>query len=352
LSRAGLIGLSCLLASAACQELDSTASVGVTEPDAAARASVDRMVPPPPDAPPGPSAEPEDEGDDRCASIRSQARAVRELNCAPCHQSPAKEGNFYFILDDDVLASAVSSTGQRFIVPGAPDDSRLFRRVAAGEMPPRARMQRPSGADVAVLRQWITGCVRPGSQGGEGETHKNDGSAPPDDPGDDPGPSAGCGQPGQSCCGANECHDGACCVFGQCRANGQACGGIVGGLPDGLPGMCTAGSCRTGAAACGGVAQACCGESGTCTAPRAGCAMGLMCQACGGPGQSCCQNGGAATCLAGFSCSFTGFGRPSACEPCGARDQPCCGNGLAAQKTCNTGLTCRFVAGMGDHCAQ
>jgi hypothetical protein len=40
------------------------------------------------------------------------------------------------------------------------------------------------------------------------------------------------------------------------------------------------------------------------------------------------------------------------CEPCGGDGQPCCGNGIAAQKTCTAGLTCRFVAGMGDHCGK
>jgi hypothetical protein len=80
--------------------------------------------------------------------------------------------------------------------------------------------------------------------------------------------------------------------------------------------------------------------------------MGATCQACGESGQPCCSNGGAATCVAGQSCSFTGFGRPSMCEPCGADGQPCCGNGIAAQKKCNAALTCRFVAGMGDHCGK
>ena len=80
--------------------------------------------------------------------------------------------------------------------------------------------------------------------------------------------------------------------------------------------------------------------------------MGAVCQACGESGQPCCQNGGAATCVDGQSCSFTGFGRPSMCESCGADGQPCCGNGIAAQKMCKAGLTCRYIAGMGDHCGK
>jgi hypothetical protein len=341
----------CVLAG--CQQLDLDASRGQPAkqgPGHTGPMSIDPEGPGPADAgAPPPTSEPEHPSTDDCDPIRFQARAIRETNCAPCHQAPAKEGNFYFVLDDDVLAKAVSSTGQRFIVPGSPDNSRLFKRVAAGEMPPRSRMQRPTPQEVALLRDWISTCMAPGN----GPT-PDAGSATSPDAGAAADPGDGCGKPGQACCGANACDDGACCVLGQCRANGQACGSDMGNaaMPDGLPGMCVDGTCRKGAQSCGGVGQACCGESGSCTAPRAGCAMGAVCQACGTAGQPCCQNGGAATCVSGLSCSFTGFGRPSMCEPCGADGQSCCGNGIAAQKMCNAGLTCRFVAGMGDHCGK
>jgi hypothetical protein len=333
------LGLACLGLVAACQQLDANASRGSLEGKG-------------PAAPAGigdPGGQPSDPAStDGCDGVRARALAIRQADCAVCHESPAKEGNFYFVLDDDLLAQAVSSTGQRFIVPGAPADSRLFRRVAAGEMPPRRLNPRPTAEDVAVLRQWIASCMSTSDAGSsDGSSASPDAAAAPD-PGD------GCGQPGQSCCGANTCAGGACCVLGACLASGQACGGGtgIGGMPEGLPGVCIDGTCRDGGGSCGGVAQPCCGESGSCTAPHTGCAVGAVCQACGEAGQPCCQNGGAATCVAGLGCSFTGFGRPSMCEPCGADGQPCCGNGLAAQKTCGTGLTCRFVAGMGDHCGM
>jgi len=341
----------CLLA-AACQQLDEGASRGDLEhakgsgpkkPAAVDPGDGHGGSGPPASEPPNPSADP-------CDPVRAQARDIRQNNCAICHQSPAKEGNFYFVLDDELLAKAVSATGQRFIVPGAPDQSRLFRRVAAGEMPPKSRAQRPTPEEVTLLRDWISRCMVAG-----GGSSPPDASPPaPADAGAAPDPGDGCGKPGQSCCGANACEGGACCVLGVCRASGQACGGGtgIGGLPEGLPGMCVDGTCRNGGESCGAPGQPCCGESGSCTAPHAGCAMGGMCQACGEAGQPCCSNGGAATCVAGQSCSFTGFGRTSMCEPCGADGQPCCGNGIAAQKTCNTGLTCRFAAGMGDHCGK
>jgi hypothetical protein len=334
---------------AACQQLDVTASRGLNG-KGASPASVDPGAPSSGAGAPA-GTDSNQSGADACEPVRAQARAIRQANCAVCHQSPAKEGNFYFVLDDDILAKAVSSTGQRFVVPGAPDDSRLYRRVAAGEMPPKSLSLRPTPDEIALLRRWISTCMVPRASGPPPDamatTTPDAGAAPPD-------PADGCGKPGQLCCGANACEGGACCVLGECRANGQACGGEVGpgGTDDGLPGMCMDGTCRKDANSCGGVGQPCCGETGSCTASHAGCGMGSVCQACGDNGQPCCSNGGAATCVAGLSCSFTGFGRPSMCEPCGGDGQPCCGNGLAAQKTCNAGLTCRFMAGMGDNCGK
>src|SRR4029453_5525544 len=91
--------------------------------------------------------------------LRAQARQVLERNCAPCHQAPANQANFSFCLDVDMLAATTSSTGKKNLVPGAPEQSALFERVANGEMPPAIVKQRPTEADVAVLRQWIAGCV-------------------------------------------------------------------------------------------------------------------------------------------------------------------------------------------------
>jgi hypothetical protein len=251
---------------AGCQQLDTSASRGLGK---ASRPNTPMTVDheqesTPTDAGAPPTSDPP--AADGCDPVRAQARTIREANCAPCHQAPAKEGNFYFVLDDDVLVKAVSATGQRFIVPGAPEDSRLFRRVAAGEMPPKARMQRPTPDDVALLRRWITRCLTPGGGGAP------DAAAPAaPDTGTAPDPADGCGKAGQVCCGANACEGGGCCVLGQCRASGQACGGEdTGGIDDGLPGTCMDGTCRKGAESCGGVGQPCCGESGSCTASHAG----------------------------------------------------------------------------------
>jgi hypothetical protein len=300
----------------------------------AARPGRDAGVPVP-DGPPAQTA---------CAELRAGARRVLEVNCAPCHQAPANQANFSFCLDVDRLASAVSSTGKKFLVPGAPEQSRLFERMANGEMPPAVVTQRPTPAEVAILRDWIAGCVMLGS-GGFGSLDA--GAAPDADPGPDPGP--GCGKPRQPCCPANSCEAGGCCVLGYCRGNGQSCPGGPGG--DALPGTCTNGSCVTAGIGCGGVDQACCGVVRSCTASAAVCPPGMStCKPCGEAGGLCCRNGGLSTCREGFNCINNTYPNPGMCAPCGARGQTCCGDGPAARRHCNAGLTCRFEGGAAFVC--
>jgi hypothetical protein len=296
-------------------------------------------------------------GADPCVMIRTQAHLILATNCAPCHEAPAKQGNFDFVLEVSTLTEAVSSTGKRFVVPGAPDDSRLYQRASAGEMPPPGRMPRPSADDIVALRAWIAGCIRadaPGEGFGDPKDAGTNTGGPAPAPPPDGGPGPGCGQPGQPCCVANACLGGGCCVLGQCRGQGQACAGSIGenGDDDGVPGTCSNGSCSKDGVACGSLAQPCCGAKATCTAARAECMMGATCQACGSAGQPCCGNGGNATCVEGLDCQGAGFGRVGVCNPCGGLGQLCCGNGNAAQQTCHDNLACRFVVGMGDRCGS
>ena len=281
-----------------------------------------------------------------CLDTTMRARAILQMNCAFCHQAPGREGNFDFILDFRTLMTAIGTTGKRFAVPGNPDDSRVYQRAAAGEMPPAGRMPRPSPDDLTVLRSWIQDCL------GMTPLDSPDAGARPDGPaggGSEGGPPPGCGGSGQDCCLANTCNGGGCCVLGQCRASGQACGDGVGQF--GLPGTCNNGSCQNaGNVACGQPGQPCCGDTPTCTAPRATCATNQACQACGGDRQVCCSSGGASSCLVGFGCLDGGFGRVASCQLCGAMGQRCCGNGPIPQRVCNGRLVCQ-AAGAVDVCA-
>jgi hypothetical protein len=335
--------LAALAAPSGCTELAPRAASGggggpVTprRPEEAAEEVSPERVPPP-------EMLPQPAGAD-CDSLRTQARRILETNCASCHQDPANQANFSFCMDVDRLAMSVSSTGKRFLVPGSPEQSRLFERVANGEMPPAIVTQRPTSADVMTLRQWIAGCVMLGS-GGFGTL---DAGARPDSlPEPDPGP--GCGKPGQTCCVANSCDSGGCCVLGSCRGNGQTCPGGPGG--DSLPGICASGSCATAGIPCGSLKQACCGVVRSCTAPGAVCPMGGMtCQACGDKGGPCCKNGGLSTCREGLNCVNNAFPNPGMCAPCGERDQACCGDGPAARRHCASGLACQFKGGAAFLC--
>jgi WD40 repeat protein len=65
-----------------------------------------------------------------------------------------------FVLDRDKLVA------RRKVVPGAPERSPLFRRVAAGKMPPPGEGDRLSPSDVALLRRWIEAGAPSPSPGG------------------------------------------------------------------------------------------------------------------------------------------------------------------------------------------
>jgi hypothetical protein len=280
-----------------------------------------------------------------CDQNRAKVRTVLETNCAFCHQAPASMGHFDFVLEPDTLTTATGTTGARFVVPGMPDQSRLYQRAAAGEMPPAGRMPRPSEGDIAVLRDWIAACVMMGT----GAPRDAGGAAPTPDAGSADVPPPGCGGPGQDCCLGNICNGGGCCVYGQCRGNGLACGDGPGRF--GLAGTCKDGSCQNmGNVACGSLTQPCCaGDVASCTAPRATCGSTMTCQSCGGDKQPCCSNG-TTSCLAGLGCLDAGFGRVATCQACGGANQRCCGNGPLPARICNAGLKCQIL-GAADRCA-
>lgn len=82
--------------------------------------------------------------------VSVKARAILETYCHRCHGKDGNvEGGLNYVMDRDKLVA------RHKLIPGRPDDSPLFRRVAAGKMPPAGQTPRPSAADIVVLRQWI-----------------------------------------------------------------------------------------------------------------------------------------------------------------------------------------------------
>src|SRR5207244_5106433 len=83
-------------------------------------------------------------------SLAKQAQAILKTNCYKCHgEQGASEGGFNYILDRQRLVAA------KKIVPGDSAQSRLFKKLKKNEMPPEDEKQRPTQAEVTVIRQWI-----------------------------------------------------------------------------------------------------------------------------------------------------------------------------------------------------
>lgn len=84
------------------------------------------------------------------SSLAAGAAQILKTHCNRCHgQDGNAKGGLNFILDPDKLVA------RNKIVPGSPAESRLFRRVAQGEMPPENSKSRPSAEEVAYLKKWI-----------------------------------------------------------------------------------------------------------------------------------------------------------------------------------------------------
>jgi len=119
---------------------------------------------------------------DPCVEVEQASMAVRQTYCAGCHQAPASQGGFSFVLNDGQLTSAVSQTAiddagvpEKLVVAGDPVHSALYVSVARGlggsqtGMPPLAlagysSIPRPTSSDVSLLYAWILACF-PGAGG-------------------------------------------------------------------------------------------------------------------------------------------------------------------------------------------
>jgi hypothetical protein len=126
-----------------------------------------------------PEGDPIDETTNPCDKVKHDALAVRTTNCAGCHDGPSAPGSpLTFILDDNSLATMTSSSnnymGQRYVVPGNPEGSLLYKRaVIVRDMPPapsdiRNMSNQITISDASILREWILNCMGPSTGGGAG----------------------------------------------------------------------------------------------------------------------------------------------------------------------------------------
>ncbi len=84
------------------------------------------------------------------AELARKAHDILATHCYRCHgQNGNVEGGMNYLLDRAKLIA------RRKVIPGNSEQSPLYKRIAAGKMPPPGETPRPSPADVAVLKQWI-----------------------------------------------------------------------------------------------------------------------------------------------------------------------------------------------------
>jgi serine/threonine-protein kinase len=82
--------------------------------------------------------------------LTEQALAILKTHCYRCHGlDGSNEGGLAYILDVKQLIA------RRKIVPGDSKKSRLYARLAEGDMPPEGEKLRPSKAEVTTLKSWI-----------------------------------------------------------------------------------------------------------------------------------------------------------------------------------------------------
>src|SRR5581483_2273804 len=93
------------------------------------------------------------------AELAQRAKAVFQAHCYRCHgQDGAVESGFNYLMDLGQLV------GRRKVVPGKPEESKVYLRMAKGQMPPPGEEPRPSPDDLDTVKRWIAaGAPLPGS---------------------------------------------------------------------------------------------------------------------------------------------------------------------------------------------
>jgi serine/threonine-protein kinase len=87
--------------------------------------------------------------------LAQQAHAVLKKHCYRCHGVDFKVPGMN-VLDVDTLTADRGQDAQRYLVLGQPDASYLWQRVAVDrDMPPDDSSERPSDAEIEILRRWI-----------------------------------------------------------------------------------------------------------------------------------------------------------------------------------------------------
>lgn len=101
---------------------------------------------------PGSSSSSGGDGGEPCAALRAEVEQTLAGACYACHAGGQASGGF--ALADDIEGMLTRG----YIVPGAPEGSPLYRKVASGEMPLGGPPLAPS--QIATLGEFIAACTR------------------------------------------------------------------------------------------------------------------------------------------------------------------------------------------------
>lgn len=83
--------------------------------------------------------------------LAAQVQAILKTHCYRCHgQDGVVEGGVNYIIDLGKLVA------RKKVIAGKPEESRLWRRMEEGTMPPPDEQPRPSAEELATVRRWIT----------------------------------------------------------------------------------------------------------------------------------------------------------------------------------------------------
>jgi len=93
------------------------------------------------------------------AVTEQQVLPIFQMRCVTCHGKRRKEGGLDLRTQESRLKGGKSGPA---LVPGKPEESLLYQRIAAGEMPPAKllyenNVRPPTSAEVATVQKWIAG---------------------------------------------------------------------------------------------------------------------------------------------------------------------------------------------------
>lgn len=105
-------------------------------------------------------------GQEELKALAGQTRAVLKQHCQRCHSGPGSESGYEFDVLKDATLKAKLGEEAPVVVPGKPAESPLFVRSGIRKtMPPRYVKERPSEAELALVKKWIEAGAPPFPQG-------------------------------------------------------------------------------------------------------------------------------------------------------------------------------------------